>query len=234
VLKVSRIPEGADLLKVERAALARVLKEAGDTHYRHYIPTLVESFPVRDRVPRRINVLLHEPGLSTLEQVHARHPALDGRHLGWIFNRLLTALGLVHRCGLVHGAVVPAHVLVHAEDHGLRLVGWVHSVRRGRRITTGAAAYRDWYPPEVRHHGPAVPATDIYLAARCVVYLAGGDPISGRMPDAVPRALGAFLRSCLLDGPRMRPDDAWELHDDFDDLLRDLYGAPTYHRLEMP
>ena len=58
-----------------------LLTEAGDTTYRRYLPTLGESFPVRDEFPRRVNVFLHEPGFYTLEQVHEQHPALDGRHL---------------------------------------------------------------------------------------------------------------------------------------------------------
>jgi hypothetical protein len=234
VLKVARDLEGADLLEVERAAVAALLAEAGETHYRAYFPPLVESFPVPTGFPKRVNVFLHEPGFSTLEEVHRCHPALDGRHLAWIFKRLLTALGFAHRCGRVHGAVVPSHVLVHADGHGLRLVGWGHSVEVGRPLRTGSAAYLDWYPAEVRRREPAGPATDIGLAARCVAYLAGGDPTTGRMPESVPRAIGAFVRSCLLEGPRMRPDDAWDLLDEFDELLHDLYGPPAYHRLEMP
>ena len=31
----------------------------------------------------------------------------------------------------------------------------------------------------------------------------------------------------------MRPQDAWELHDEFRDLLEDLYGPPSFHQLEM-
>ena len=49
-----------------------------------------------------------------------------------------------------------------------------------------------------------------------------------------PCRCGAFVRSCLLEGPRMRPDDAWALLDEFDELLRDLYGPPKYHALVMP
>jgi serine/threonine protein kinase len=233
VLKVSRIREGARHLEAEGEALAAILMQAGDTHYRDYVPTLVETFPVRDGFPRRVNVFLHEPGFFTLEQVHRRHPELDERHLAWIFNRLLTALGFVHRCGRIHGAIVPSHVLVHAEGHGLKLVGWGHSVEQGQGILTGPAQYLGWYPPEVRRKQAAVPATDIYLAAKCIAYLAGEDPAAGGMPDAPVGTIGPFLRSCLLEGPRMRPDDAWQLLDEFDRRLRDLYGPPAYQRLEM-
>ena len=234
ILKVSRVSEGAHLLEAEHRALIALATRAGDAHNRRLFPTPAESFPVRDVFPKRVNVALFEPGHYTLEQVHASHPALDGRHLAWIFKRLLTALGFAHRCGLVHGAVLPPHVLVHAEGHGLKLVGWAHTVETGQCLLTGSARFGDWYPPEVRRKESAGPATDICLAARCLVYLAGGDPVSDRMPDSLPRAMGGFLRSCLLEGPRMRPDDAWGLLDEFDAMLRDLYGAPKYQRLEMP
>ena len=75
--------------------------------------------------------------------------------------------------------------------------------------------------------------TDIFLAAKCVVYLGGGDPGSGRLPDTVPPEMQRFVRSCLLEGPRMRPDNAWELLDEFDELLHALYGPPKFFHLSM-
>jgi hypothetical protein len=66
------------------------------------------------------------------------------------------------------------------------------------------------------------------MAARCMIYLAGGDPLSNRMPDTVPAPLRRFIHSCLLDGPRMRPDNAWALQEEFDDLLCQLYGSRKF------
>jgi hypothetical protein len=233
ILKVSRIPEGHRILDRERNAFTRLLTSAGDTTYRKYLPTLAESFPARDTFPKRVNVFLHEPGFYTLEQVHEQYPALDGRHLAWIFKRLLTVLGFSHRQGIVHGAVLPCHVLIHAGNHGLQLVGWGQSVDTARAITTITTRFKDWYPPEVLKKQPASGATDVFLAARCVVYLAGGDPVRDRMPDTLPLPLQRFLRSCLLEGARMRPDDAWKLLDEFDELLGQLYGPPKFHELIM-
>jgi hypothetical protein len=42
-----------------------------------------------------------------------------------------------------------------------------------------------------------------------------------------------FVRGCLLDSVRMRPDDAWKLQDEFDELLRKVYGPPRFHDLNM-
>ncbi|HYT87942.1 MAG TPA: serine/threonine-protein kinase [Gemmataceae bacterium] len=234
ILKISRIPEGVALLENEKAALALLLTAAGDTTYRKYFPTLAESFRGRDTIDKRVNVVLYEPGLHTLEQVKAKYPdGLEGRHLAWIYKRLLTALGFLHRQGLVHGAILPCHVLIHAESHGLQFVGWGHSVEAGQAITTISAAYRDWYPPEVLQKRPASLETDLYLAARCMVYLAGGDPLTHCMPEAVPAVMQRFFKASLLEGQTMRPEDAWALHEDFDELLRGLYGPPRFIKLPM-
>jgi hypothetical protein len=233
LLKVARLPEGNARLEVERKALTTLLGVAGNATYRHYLPALVESFPSLGRFPQRVNVFRWEPGFHTLEQVHGQHPALDGRHLAWIFKRLLTVLGFSHRQDIVHGAVLPCHALIHAAGHGLRLVGWGRSVAAGRRIQTVPARYRGWYPAEVQRQGPAGPATDLFLAARCLVYLAGGDPLTNRLPEAVPPPMRRFLNTCLLESASMRPDDAWALLEDFDDLLQALYGPPTFHELTL-
>jgi serine/threonine protein kinase len=234
VFKASRVPEGAAVLLEEKAAVAEVLTAAGDTHYRRYFPTLADSFAVRDRFPKRVNVFLHESGFWTLEEVLRRHPdGLDGRHLAWVFKRLLTALGFAHRQGRIHGAPLPCHVLVHPESHGLLLVGWGQSVKDGDKIAAGPAKYLPWYPPEVTRNHPAGASTDIYLAAKTMVFLGGGDPAAGRIPESVPPALRRFLGSCLLEGPRMRPGDAWGLLDEFDELLGALYGPPKFHVLDM-
>jgi serine/threonine protein kinase len=232
-LKVSRVPGGHVLLDNERHALANLLAAAKDTPDGNHLPALVESFPAADRFRKRVNVFRYEPGFRTLEEVHKQYPALDGRHLAGIGQRLLTVLGFSHRRGILHGAVLPAHVLVHAGDPGLRLVGWGQSVPTGRRITAVPTRYRDWYPPEVLARRPASPATDLNLAARCLIYLVGGDPVAGRLPDAVPLPLRRFLETCLLERPGMRPGDAWALRDEFAALLQRLYGPPAWPDLPL-
>ncbi len=233
LLKVARVSEVNAHLDIERKILSRLLRAAGTTTYRNYLPPLVESFATRGRFPQRINVFRWEPGFYTLEQVHEQHPALEGRHLAWIFKRLLTVLGFVHRQNIIHGAVLPCHALIHAASHGLHLVGWGGSVAIGQRIRNIPARYQDWYPPEVQHQRPASPATDLFLAARCLIYLASGDPVMNRMPEAVPAPMQRFLKTCLLESAAMRPDDAWALMEEFDDLLYALYGPPRFHELPL-
>jgi hypothetical protein len=228
LLKVARIPGGCALLDNERKVLAHLLTAAGDTTDRLCFPELIESFVAADLFSKRVNVFRFEPEWSTLEAFHEQHPALDSR---WVFQRLLAVLGFCHRHGIVHGAVLPPHVLVHAASQSVRLVGWGHSATRGRPLATISTRYRDWYPSEVFCKQAASPATDVFLAARCMVYLAGGDPVSNRMPDAVPAPVQRFLQSCLLAGARMRPTDLGALRKEWDELLHRLYGPPEFHEL---
>jgi hypothetical protein len=233
LLKVARVPQGNAHLDIERKALTTLWGAAGNTTYRNYLPALVDSFATAGPFPRRINVFRWEPGFHTLEQVHEQHPTLDGRHLAWIFKRLLTVLGFSHRQNLIHGAVLPCHALIHAAGHGLQLAGWGRSVAVGQRIRTVPARYHDWYPAEAQRQRPASTATDLFLAARCLVYLAGGDPVTNRMPEAVPPPMQRFVTTCLLESASMRPDDAWVLMEDFDELLQALYGPPKFHELTL-
>jgi hypothetical protein len=233
LLKVARGSEGNAHLDIERKSLRTLLGVAGNTTYGNYLPALVDSFPTTDQCPQRINVFRWKAGFHTLVQVHEQHPALDGRHLAWIFKRLLTVLGFSHHQNIIHGAVLPCHVMIHAPGHGLQLVGWGRSALVGQRIGTVPARYRVWYPAEAQHHRPARPATDLFLAARCLVYLAGGDPVTNRMPEAVPPPMRRFLKTCLLESASMRPHDAWALLEDFDELLHRLYGPPRFHELTL-
>ncbi|WP_328472467.1 hypothetical protein [Streptomyces sp. NBC_00448] len=143
----------------------------------------------------------------------------------WMWRRLLTALGWAHRAGLVHGAVFPEHVLIQPELHGLVLVDWCYATAVGTDVPVLIHHHADDYPPEARQHQPASPATDIHLASLCVRRLVG--------PHA-PGPMRAFLRGCTLPGQNSRPQDAWQLLAELDDLLDRLYGPRIFRPFTMP
>ncbi|MFK3983415.1 molecular chaperone DnaJ [Micromonospora sp. NPDC050397] len=229
LLKLPRQPAQNDLLEREAVALD-TLRRLGDPQHRAYAPELVESFRHEDPdtgVRRTANVLAHSPGLVPLTEVRRAYPGgLDPRDAAWIWRRLLVALGWAHRAGVVHGAVLPEHVLIEPEQHGVVLVDWCYSVGGdGGSVPALVARYRDWYPPEVGRRGPATPATDIHLASRCVDWLIGS------RADA---ALTRFIRGCTLANPRRRPQDAWRLLGELDELLERRYGPRRFRRLLLP
>ena len=137
-------------------------------------------------------------GFVSLSQVRAAYPrGVDPRDAAWMWRRLLVAIGVAHRAGLVHGAVLPDHVLIHPAEHGLVLVDWCYSgPAPAARVPAAVARFADWYPPEVLTGASAGPDLDIWLATRCMTALIG---------DRLPAPLAAFARGCMLASPRRRP-----------------------------
>lgn len=204
LLKVPRSPADNDLMAAEAEAL-RTLREKGDPRYRPYAPNLIESFlhETPDRKRRRVNVLERLDGFVPLASLKG---TIDWRDAAWMWRRLLVGLGWAHRAGVVHGAVVEEHVLIHPEQHGLALVDWCYSGEPKAIVKRRAAAY----PPEVTATKTATPATDIFMATGLMTRLIGPD---------TPRQLRRFADGCRYDAPRMRPQDAWQLLGELDDIL---------------
>ncbi len=227
-LKQPRRPANNDLMEREVTALRRIAA-TGDPRYLPYVPRLVDTFRHRDPrngQERRVNVLGTVPHLLSLAEVIRMRPdGLDPRDAAWIWRRLLVALGLAHRAGVVHGAVLPEHILIETTDHGVVLVDWCYSVVDGLdHVPATVPGYADWYPPEVHKRQRPGPGTDIAMAARSMTALMGGH---------APAALVSFANGCSLPSPRSRPDDAWELLTELDDLLERLYGARKFRPLNL-
>ena len=172
----------------------------------------------------------------SLAEVRRAYPAgVDARQMAWIWRRLLIALGHAHDRDVVHGAVLPSHVLVHPDAHGMLLVDWCASVRRSgagaTRIPALSTEYERWYPPSVLVGVPPTSAVDLEMGLRCMVSLLDGDPLTGALPAAVPGPLRAHLQGTLATVHRTT---AWRLYQDFSGLLATLWGQRRFVPFSMP
>jgi hypothetical protein len=235
VVKMPRDPGDSDLIEREAVALRQLPKD-GEGRFLPYVPRLIETFRHRDQATgaqRRANAIVRLDGFHSLAEVRAAHPdGLDPRDAAWMWRRLLVALGFAHRAGVLHGAVLPEHVLIHPEQHGLVLVDWCYSVPGcyastdpSGRVPAMVDRYADWYPDEVPRRRPAGPATDIHMATRCMSHL---------MADKAPKALRLFAKGCTLSAQNRRPSDAWRLLRELDELLERLYGPRRFRPFHMP
>jgi len=228
LLKVARDPADNDLLDREAAALTAIRRHA-PARLRAYLPRLERSFRLADPptgVVRNANLIGRLTGFVSLSDVQAAyrsgiHPA----DAAWMWRRLLVALGIAHRAGYVHGAVLPEHVLIQPADHGLVLVDWCYAGRPGAPLPAIVARHRNRYPPEVLRGQPAGQDADIWLATSCLTDLIG---------DQMPAPLAAFARGCMLASPGRRPQDAWLLLGELDEVLGRLYGPRRFRPFQMP
>ncbi len=231
MLKIARSPTSRDLLDREAESLRLLAIRMKGERLRAHLPTLIDAVTIDDGSGtwRRCNVLRREHGTASLAAVLRRYPAgIAPTDAAWVFNRILAALAITHEQGLVHGAVLPVHVLIRPEDHNGILIDWCYSVERGEPLVAISRAHQPYYPPEVLAKQPATPATDLYMAAQCMIALLGGDVTSGALPAHVPAPIAAFLRGCRITTPSYRPTDAWALLEEFRQLLQRLYGPPTF------
>ncbi|MBB2942737.1 serine/threonine protein kinase [Actinoplanes lutulentus] len=205
LLKIPRDPADNDLMEAEATAL-QDLQDRGDPRFRAYAPQLIESFIHEDQAKRRrrINVLERQRGMLRLDQA-GQISIEDGI---WIWRRLLIGLGWAHRAGITHGAVLESHILIHPERRGLVLLDWCYAGNRPRAIVSASKAV---YPPEVLHERTASPATDIYMATGLMTRVIG--------PSRLPEPLRRFAAGCCYSAPRMRPQDAWALLGELDELI---------------
>jgi hypothetical protein len=228
LLKVARNPADNDLIDREAAALNRI-RLSIEPGFGAYFPRLLAAQRVQDPrtgAERRGNLLAPLDGFASLAQVRAAFPGgVDPRDAAWMWRRLLVAIGTAHRAGVVHGAVLPGHVLIHPAEHGLVLVDWCYAGRPGEPLPAVVASYRDRYPPEILAGQPAGPDTDIWLATACM---------TGLMGNRAPAPLAAFARGCMLASPHGRPQDAWQLLGELDGLLGRLYGPRKFRPFAIP
>ena len=153
-----------------------------------------------------------------------------------MLNRLFEILGFVHNSGVLHGAILPQHLLIQPATHGLILIDWCFSSRApaDKPLRSIVASHRDWYPPEVLTKETACPGTDLWMVGMCGLYLLGANPPDTEVMPEAPDRMASFLRSCLIPSPAYRPQFAWELRDAWGELLEDLFGAPQFVPFEMP
>lgn len=221
LIKVARSPKDNDLIAAEASALKR-LHATPDDLERH-IPVLLDTFVYKEG-QRRANAIGFLDGYSSVEHIRRVYGSkgIDPRHVVWMWRRLLMALGYAHDLGVVHGAVLPPHIMIEPKDHAVMLVDWCYSSTCVDEMYPPVkAVVPDWgffYPEEIPAKEPPSPATDIAMAAYSMAYMSN-----------LPRPMRAFFRGCVLQKQRMRPQNAWSLLKEFDELLEQI-GEPFHPR----
>lgn len=225
IVKRLRASEDVALLQNEQ----RVLTELSNSNAQgaSYFTTLLPQRVAYVAHGSEVSALFREPigFVHTLEQIaHAHDFALDARHAVWIGRRVLELLSFVHRSGFVHGAVLPAHILIHAGEHGARLLGFSCAAKPGAHVERVDPRFEQLYPEEMLSERGLSARDDLSMLARALLWA------MSRAPQ-VPAPLADFFHE-LASGAGA--GDAWQAQQHLAQVARQSFGAPRFVKLDMP
>lgn len=222
LLKIAHSARDNDLLDGEYKVLSQIhTYTPGAGHYTQYTPRPLNHFIASGRA---VNVFTRATGYIALEDIR-KLVDFEFRHVVWMMNRALSALGYIHRNGVIHGAVNDQHLLYEPATHNMRLIDWCYSVPIGSPVKAVVKSRRSFYPPEVFRKIACGPHTDLFMLAQAMF-----------RPDLtyIPRAFRDLFELCLVQSPASRPSDAWALQDRWRQAARKEYGEPQFVPLVLP
>lgn len=125
--------------------------------------------------------------------------ALEPQHVGWMLKRVMELLLVLdsEQPSYAHGGMTPDVFWVQPLTHGVAVSGWGLSRRDGQPLTQIRAGYERWYPSEVFARQSPTYSTDLVVAIRSFIWAAGGDPLSGKLPNC-PARFQDWIDGCLL------------------------------------
>jgi serine/threonine protein kinase len=214
----------------------RVLKmfQAGHSNQSKHLPVLLDQFKTKDDQLGTIMEYIDGYDLYSIREGSRWKDGIDRRHIVWMLNRSLSALGYAHSLGLVHGNIDPSHIIIRPRDHNAWIIDWCYTAINPARTHDGFRVYNeDFSAPEVSEKKLPVPASDLYSLGKTMIYALGGDVKTNKMPSNVEAALQRFLLFFVRESPRQRAQDAWEMHEELNKLIIDLWGPKKFREFKV-
>lgn len=211
-IKLSTSPAAEEVYAREAQAaheLQHLDIDGAGPYYSRLLPEVIARGAVEGTRGKQALVLRHPSGywgsLASLSERFAS--GIEARHAVWIWRRMLDVLNFIHNHGWRHGDIRPEHALVHAQDHGVQLIGW-SSAKKSARDDDRAA--------------------DLSRSARVVQVLLCGASGSGALPGGLPTGLAQLVIRAGMDQDFCRSHGAEGL----DALLRaeakQAFGPPSF------
>lgn len=224
MVMITKNPRDNDLMDAHVQAV-RALKKDVPEEYRAFYPDMIDFFRVMQAGGRHHGVV-HAPQpetFYTIEDILKRYPGgLDGRQIGWIWRRVLVAIGNAHDVGIINGSITPDNVWISPELHGVIIPLWAYSVKKGTpQISAVNSKYKDMYPSRVLRNKELVKGDDIAMSASCMLKLF--------KHNDEPRIL-RFLERCVTDARSRNAADWLAL---FTHELGEVYGPPRFATFSM-
>ena len=231
LLKLADSVEANPRVAREKRVL-ETLHKKGAPQWKH-IPLLLDHFKAGPRmglVMRKFNGY----NLYDIMKMPMYRDGIDRKHVVWILNRLLSAVGYAHSCGVIHGNIDPSHIMIRPEDHNLCLLDWSTAAIRPH-ITGDKLEYvSDFSAPElVDAKTPPLPSADVYSIGKIAIWLLGGGLRGNALPASVESEMQNFVKGFVNSSPIQRPQDAWVLHRQLIYIVEKLWGKRKFLKFNV-
>ena len=172
----------------------------------------------------------------TFDDVHRAFPGgIPPQASIWIWRRILETLSFVHGSGFIHGAVLPPHLLIQDNEHGVRIVGYAHAGQKDEKLRPISSGFESFYPESTQGTLTLTTQLDLLMSARCITTLLGGDPLTASLPGSLPPQLATIIQRIALSNPRQTPkQDAWSIREELGTIAKEVFGPPQFIPIVMP
>lgn len=229
LIKRARAREGGEQLEREWDVLQRLRdsRAPGAEVFNSRIPqpvALGRNGDAPAMAVRRIPGFRH-----TFAAVHDAYPAgVDPHAAVWMWRRILEVLSFVHASGMVHGAILPEHLVVEDGEHGVQVIGFRCAGAAGDEIRGVTAARESFYPKWLLAKRRLSPQADLAMSAQCIAHVLV--PERREVPDELAALVWEIAGAARSDSL----GDAWALRERVGAVAKMLFGPPSFHPLPMP
>lgn len=195
------------------------IREEIPSNYLEFFPETRDAFYIQPNKGIKLSGVAQTPtkGFYTLAEVLEDYPAgISGKDVAWMYRRLLVALGNAHDAGISHGAPTREAFLIQPETHALILTNWQFSQELENNIHMVTAETKTYYEADKRTSAKK----DLQIASEAVLGLLHGTS-------------SKRIKSFLLGMSRYPTESARSALQEFDSLLKELWGERKFHEFKM-
>lgn len=221
-LKVAKDPSDNDLVKSEFELLKKLDHNS--------LPKVIKQVVINDC---NAFVMEEAKGIKVDELLEEYKTGVPPTHVMWILERLFSVVGYLHSQKVVHGNILPEHIIINPENHNVSLVGFSMSVENANEKDARYKIINDIYTaPEVNSNARVLPNSDIYSIGKIAIKLLGGNVETNGIPMSVDYDIRSFVKKLVDKNPTVRENDAWKLWDGTIELRDKIFGKERFKKLE--
>lgn len=174
-------------------------------------------------------LIFNKDNYLTIRDIKRYYENINGEHICWILERLLSLIGYLHSKKIVHGNIKEENVLIDIENHNVLIKDYTLCITDADKIDSKYKIINDYYTPSyINDKSRVLPSVDIYAVGLVAVNLLGGDIERIALPISVDIKVRTFIRK-LLSG---KENDAWALWDELINIRNEVYGSKRFQVLK--